>query len=89
MKTLKEIKDEYAKENGMPDWIEFKWDMDQYETLHHMDIVAERYATEKARESVIASLEKAAESATTEIVDFGSHYMKKSSITSEENIIIK
>lgn len=90
-KTLQEIKDEVARENGQDDW--HSW----YRLIKYTpnisliwNQVAERYASEKARESVIASLEKAAENATFHYVyDCSNPIITKSSITSEENIIIK
>lgn len=61
-KTLEQIKDEYANEKGRDSWEEyFKW-LDLCHTPHdvmqrHYDEIAQRYATEYAREAWIEEIE--------------------------------
>lgn len=62
MKTLDEIKDEVAKENGFVNWdnLCFVWAGFMKQTERFMDIVAKRYAKE--------ALYDAAENATASVV---------------------
>ena len=99
MKTLEEIKNEFARELSYNSWSEFRMINNRNIVYIEgaMDEVAKRYAKEVA----IASLEKASESAKVncnheeiqkEFTDIDSGYLyfvDKSSITNEENIVLK
>ena len=83
MKTLEEIKNEFAKQLSYNSWSEFRMinnrNVIRFEAA--MDEVAKRYA----KEAAIASLEKA-----SEIVhyNYNGSYECKQSITNEENIVL-
>lgn len=86
MKTLNEIKEEYAKENGCKSWR----DLTQYDLRQQdVDEVAKRYAIEVAKEA----LKNASENAITEqeyksngVYDYYKTIVSKQSILSENNI---
>ena len=103
MKTLEEIKNEVAIENGFenydnlisdygeknPNWYDYgKKHPNNFDK--YFDEIAKRYAKEVA----IASLEKASENAkletfsTKNLTDFSKKMVDKSSITNEENIVL-
>ena len=99
MKTLEEIKNEFARELSYNSWSEFRMinNRNIIKIEGAMDKVAKRYA----REVAIASLAKASEKAKIncnheeikkEFTDIDSGYLyfvDKSSITNEENIVLK
>ena len=101
MKTLEEIKNEVAIENGFenydnlisdygeknPNWYDYgKKHPNNFDK--YFDEIAKRYAKEVA----IASLEKASENAKVKYTldeELNKHYLiDKSSITNEENIVL-
>lgn len=92
MKTLQEIKDEYAKSLGYKDWEDLQYfDYDIVNTDEVIHEIAKRYARECAK----ATLEKAAESVITyhnpddhKSVKVYRIHKTQESITNEENIVI-
>lgn len=90
MKTLEEIKNEFAIEISYNSWSEFKMinNRNIIKIEGAMDEVAKRYA----REVAIASLEKASENISFETKKYnGRNFLlkNKNSITNEENIVLK
>ena len=93
MKTLEEIKNEFARELSYNSWSEFRMinNRNIIRIEGAMDKVAKRYAKQVA----IASLEKASENAklktlsTKNLTDFSKKMVDKNSITNKENIVLK
>ena len=93
MKTLEEIKNEFARELSYNSWSEFRMinNRNIIRIEGAMDEITKRYAKEVA----IASLEKASENAklktfsTKNLTDFSKKMVDKNSITNEENIVLK
>lgn len=75
MKTIQQIKDEYAEENDCDNWDDF---LDKGYSSRDIDEIASRYA----RECCKASLEKAAHS------NFDGDMVFFEEITDEENIVL-
>ena len=93
MKTLEEIKNEVAIENGFENYDNLISDYGEKNPNNfdkYFDEIAKRYAKEVA----IASLEKASENAklktfsTKNLIDFSKKMVDKNSITNEENIVL-
>lgn len=88
MKTLQQIKDDYAKERGCKDWWEFarRWDISVPASIY--DEIAKRYAAACCK----ATLEKAAENATVDLPSHrhlhGTKNIYKPSITDPSNIVL-
>lgn len=80
MKTeLERINDEVVKEFGYFDYRDFVRDMDDPQIIIE---IAKRYAIA----CIKASLEEAANNATTSQEGWSPHYVNKSSITNDKNI---
>ena len=92
MKTLEEIKNEFARELSYNSWSEFRMinNRNIIRIEGAMDEIAKRYAKEVA----LASLEKASEDAklktfsTKNLTDFSKKMVDKNSITNKENIVL-
>lgn len=52
MKTLEEIKDEYAREIGFDDWNEIIYSHESDEIEHHSIIISKRFSIEVAKEAL-------------------------------------
>ena len=84
MKTLSEVKDEYAKELGWPSWYYFLLNADGTRQVLDSDYdeVAKLYAKEVAREA----LRNAADNAELLEEDYEYYDVDKQSILNESNI---
>ena len=90
MKTLEEIKNEFARELSYNSWSEFRMinNRNIIRIEGAMDEIAKRYAKEVA----IASLEKASENISFETKEYNDRNFllkNKNSITNKENIVLK
>lgn len=87
MKTLQEIKEEYAKEVGFENWAQLlkKLNLSVY-AQHDNDIVTRRFAKEVAKQSLINASEKAKLDWQYFQFEDASPFIDKQSILNESNI---
>lgn len=83
MKTLSDIKEEYARENNFCEWSEILYSIDDpAEIDEHFDKVAKLYAIDACTESLIL----ASENVNVKVAGAGYIVIDKQSILSEDNI---